>query len=166
MSFLRSNARYDGVCGVSMEALQEKSVDFEAICRKAGLKVTRQRLEIYQELVRSTDHPTAEALHRRLRRNLPNLSLDTVYRTLATFAHHGLISRVETAESLSRFEATFARHHHLICRRCGKISDFSWPHLDDVSLPPDVSDWGNIDSKNIVIYGICGQCLNELPEKI
>jgi len=148
-----------------MDSIQEKSVAFDEACRKAGLKVTRQRLEIYQELLRSTDHPTAEALHRRLRRNLPNLSLDTVYRTLATFAHHGLISRVETAESLCRFEATIARHHHLICRRCGKISDFFWPHLDEISLPPDISDWGSIDSKNVVIYGICSQCFNEPPGK-
>ncbi|OPY90659.1 MAG: Peroxide-responsive repressor PerR [Syntrophus sp. PtaU1.Bin208] len=144
-----------------METFQEKNVDFEEACRRAGLKVTRQRLEIYRELLSSTDHPTAEALHRRLRVKLPNISLDTVYRTLASFANHGLINRVETAESLSRFEATFTRHHHLICRQCGEISDFVWPLLDELSLPLDLRDWGTIDSKSVVIYGICKKCRDE-----
>ncbi len=134
---------------------------FEEACRGAGLKVTRQRLEIYCELLSSTDHPTAEALHRRLRLKLPNISLDTVYRTLASFANHGLINRVETAESLARFEATFTRHHHLICRCCGEITDFTWPLLDDISLPHELGNWGKIDSKSLVIYGICNNCLRK-----
>jgi len=144
-----------------MESLKEKSAAFDEVCRKAGLKVTSQRLEIYRELLLSTDHPTADVLHQRLRRKLPRISLDTVYRTLATFANSGLITRVETAESLSRFEATFTRHHHLICRQCGEISDFRWPFLDEVSLPGELGTWGEIDSKNVVIYGICNKCLDK-----
>jgi len=144
-----------------MESIEQKSAAFDEACRQAGLKVTRQRLEIYRELLLSTDHPTADALHRRLRRKLPRISLDTVYRTLATFANSGLINRVETAESLSRFEATFARHHHLICRQCGDISDFTWPLLDEISLPGELGSWGKIDSKSIIIYGICNHCLTK-----
>jgi Fur family transcriptional regulator, peroxide stress response regulator len=149
-----------------MDSIQEKSAAFDEACRKAGLKVTRQRLEIYRELLLATDHPTADALHQRLRRKLPRISLDTVYRTLATFANSGLINKVETAESLSRFEATFTRHHHLICRRCGEISDFTWPLLDEVSLPGDLGNWGKIESKNVVIYGICNNCLDKKSETI
>lgn len=149
-----------------MESLQEKIAVFERACRTAGLKVTHQRLEIYRELLLATDHPTAETLHQRLHGKLPGLSLDTVYRTLATLAGCGLIRRVETAESLSRFEAACSLHHHLICRRCGTISDFTWPVLDDISLPEGIGDWGKIDSRNVVIYGTCSQCLGQLSQNI
>ena len=91
---------------------------FQAACRSAGLKLTHQRLEIYRELTVAKDHPSAEALYQRLIQKIPTLSLDTVYRTLATFTRHGLAHRVETVESQARFDAKHERHHHAICSRC------------------------------------------------
>lgn len=141
-----------------MELLQEQLNAFEAACRKAGLKVTHQRLEVYRELLLAVDHPTAESLHHRLRGRLPTISLDTVYRTLATLAKHGLINRVETAESLSRFEVARIPHHHLICRECGEIVDFTWSLIDEAAIPAEISAWGKIDHKSLVIYGVCTRC--------
>ncbi|WP_240732021.1 Fur family transcriptional regulator [Geobacter sp. FeAm09] len=114
-----------------MDALAEQVRRFGDACRAAGLKLTHQRLEIFRELARSADHPSAEALHQRLRQKIPTLSLDTVYRTLATFARHGMITKVETVESQGRFEVTLAPHHHLICGRCNTIMDFQWPSMDE-----------------------------------
>lgn len=131
----------------------------EEALKAAGLRLTHQRLEIYRELVASCDHPSAETLYQRLRKRIPTLSLDTVYRTLATLAEQGLINRVETLESQARFEATSRRHHHLICRKCGKIADFQWPDIDSAALPQEISEWGRIDLKNVVIHGICRNCL-------
>lgn len=91
----------------------EKRALLEEACKNAGLRLTHQRLEIYRELVAACDHPSAETLHQRLRKRIPTLSLDTVYRTLATLAEQGLINRVETLESQAHFEATSRRHHHL-----------------------------------------------------
>ncbi len=138
--------------------LQQQLNRFEAACRQDGLKLTHQRMEIYRELAASTDHPNAEILHRRLTRKIPMLSLDTVYRTLTTLWKHGLIQKVETIESQARFEVVFKRHHHLICRHCREIMDFQWPSIDDVKLPDDLMHWGKIDSRNVVIYGICKHC--------
>lgn len=146
-----------------MELLHEQLHAFEAACRKVGLKVTHQRLEVYRELLMAADHPTAEALHHRLRGRLPTISLDTVYRTLATLAKHGLINRVETAESLSRFEVARIPHHHLICRECGEIVDFTWPLIDEAAFPEEITAWGKIDHKSVVVYGVCTRCL--LPKK-
>jgi len=139
--------------------LQEKLTAFESACREAGLRLTHQRLEIYRELAMADDHPSAEVLHQRLRRKIPTISLDTVYRTLATFQSHGLIRKVNTVESQARFEATGMRHHHLICRKCKEIMDFQWQLIDDVTLPEEISKWGRIDNKNVVVYGVCSKCL-------
>ncbi|MGV8075147.1 MAG: Fur family transcriptional regulator [Syntrophobacteraceae bacterium] len=141
------------------EPLRKQLTDFETACRNVGLKVTHQRQEIYRELLAATDHPTAEALHQRLRTKLTTISLDTVYRNLAVLVEHGLVNKVETPESLSRFEVAVSRHHHLICRKCGDIVDFTWSLIDEVVLPDEIGSWGMIDQKNVVVYGICKKCL-------
>jgi Fur family transcriptional regulator, peroxide stress response regulator len=139
--------------------LQENLKSFESACRKAGLRLTHQRLEVYRELSQSADHPSAEILHQRLRRTIPTLSLDTVYRTLATLAGHGLINKVDTIESQARFETTTDRHHHLICSRCKEIIDFQWHSIDATPLPEEIQGWGRIENKNVVVYGVCNKCL-------
>jgi Fur family peroxide stress response transcriptional regulator len=140
--------------------LEQKLRAFEQACRKVGLKLTHQRLEIFRELAVACDHPSAETLYKRLQKRMPTLSLDTVYRTLATFEKHHLITKVETVESQARFEADMDLHHHAICRQCGAITDFNWNSFDAVQLPKEISGWGRIDKKNITLHGICGKCAN------
>ncbi len=138
----------------------KKQLDvFVMACREKGIRLTPQRLEIFKELSKSTDHPPAEALHHRLILGMPTLSLDTVYRTLGTFSKLGLINKVETSESQAHFEVSYTQHHHLICRKCHEIIDFQWQHIDNASLPEEVHSWGRIDRKNIVVYGTCHKCL-------
>jgi Fur family transcriptional regulator, peroxide stress response regulator len=143
----------------SGQVVQKNFEEFADACKKAGLRLTHQRLEVYRELAQSTDHPSAENLHQRLRRKIPTISLDTVYRTLATLAGHGLINKVDTIESQARFEATIERHHHLICSTCKEIIDFQWRSIDVAPLPEEIKGWGRIDNKNVVVYGICSKCL-------
>lgn len=143
---------------ISQEELEQIMGTFTVACRTAGLKVTHQRTEIYRQLVATPDHPSAETLHKRLLPTLPTISLDTVYRTLTTLEQHGLVSRIQTAESQARFEAVFTPHHHLICSRCKQVYDFIWPEVDAVTMPDDVAQWGQINSKTIVMYGICNSC--------
>jgi Fur family peroxide stress response transcriptional regulator len=141
------------------EKAHESLVLFEAACRRASLRLTPQRREIYRELAISDDHPSVDMLHRRLSGRFPTLSLDTVYRTLATFARHGIIHKVETGESQARFEVALHRHHHLICRQCLEIIDFRWPVIDDAALPEACRSWGRIESCSVVAYGICRKCM-------
>lgn len=143
---------------ISQEELEQALDTFTVACRIAGLKVTHQRTEIYRQLVTLPDHPSAETLYKRLVPTLPTISLDTVYRTLTTLEQHGLVARIQTAESQARFEAVFTPHHHLICSHCKQVVDFTWPEVDAIALPEDVALWGRINSKTIVMYGICSTC--------
>ncbi len=139
----------------------EQQLAFQDACRKAGLRLTPQRLEIFRELAAAKDHPTAEILHQRLSWKMPSLSLDTVYRTLGTFASHGLINKVETVESQARFEVAQLLHHHLICQQCKEIIDFQWQFIDQAPLPDEVHAWGRVERRNLVAYGTCSKCLSE-----
>ena len=143
------------------EQLEQMMQQFIAACKNAGLKVTHQRTEIYRQLLLTPDHPSAETVHKRLQRTLPSISLDTVYRTLTTLEQHGLVSRIQTAESQARFEAVYVPHHHLICSRCKRVLDFHWPAIDTLDLPVDIEQWGRIGSKTIVMYGVCKTCTDQ-----
>lgn len=140
-------------------SLHEQMEMFQGACRQQNLRLTPQRLEIFKSLTQAADHPSAEQLYLRLHDKMPTLSLDTIYRTLSTFVQYGLVNRVETVESQARFEVAHARHHHLICERCKKIIDFDWAPIDQLDLPEEVQQWGKVYSKNVVIYGICKECL-------
>ena len=141
----------------SAEASEQLAV-FKEACRKAGLKVTRQRIAIFLELAASCSHPSAEAVYRGLQKKLPAISFDTVYRTLATFEKLGLITRIQTPESLARFEVETDNHHHIVCTRCGRITDFRWDLFNETQLPQNISDWGIIDRKNVTLQGVCSKC--------
>lgn len=132
--------------------------EFENACRKADLKVTHQRLEVYRELAEAYDHPSAETLYKRLIKKLPTLSLDTVYRTLATLEKHRLITKIQTMESQARYEAKMDKHHHAVCSRCGTITDFTWDLFDEVQVPKAIDGWGTVMKRSAVLEGICKAC--------
>lgn len=143
------------------QSLHSRFTDFEKFCRKKGLKMTHQRLEIYRELLTSKDHPTVEALFLRVRKRIPTISLDTVYRTLALLEEAGMTNRIQTSEGLTRFESDYGAHHHLICKKCQTIEDFTWKSFDTMLLPPELEAWGAIQTRNIVAEGICTACLKK-----
>lgn len=152
---------FEHVIGKLAMLTEEKLQAFEEVCRKVGLKITHQRLEIFKELLNSQDHPTVEKLYRRLQPKLPTISLDTVYRTLTTLEQHGLVSRVQSQESQARFEGKMEEHHHAICKKCGMITDFYWKFPDEEKLPREILNWGQIVKKSLTLHGLCEQCLQQ-----
>ena len=134
---------------------------FRRACSEAGLRTTHQRLKIYQALASSEDHPSAQMLFDALRRDLPTISLDTVYRTLTTFEAHGLARRVRATATLARFESSTTRHHHFICTACGVIIDFNWPAFDQNELPACACRLGSVRERSVTLSGICSRCLTE-----
>lgn len=137
----------------------QKLVDLEKIFRDAGLKMTHQRMMIYREILAAGDHPSVETLFSRVQQNIPTISIDTVYRTLAVLGEYGLISKIHTSAGHARFETESALHHHLLCTRCQRLTDFTWESLDGMPLPPEAAAWGRISGKKIVMEGICRECL-------
>ncbi len=131
---------------------------FQEACRRAGLRVTHQRLELYRELAGSAGHPSAEELHHRLRERIPTISLDTVYRTLATFEALGLVRRISSPDHVARYDANPLPHHHLVCVRCRSIEDFSWPAVDELELPPGAAGWGLVQGVRAEVWGVCSAC--------
>ncbi|WP_027000416.1 Fur family transcriptional regulator [Eisenibacter elegans] len=94
-----------------------------------GLKVTQQRIVIYEALCALGTHPTAEELWAEVRPRNPSISLGTVYKTLDTFAEVGLIQKVPTANHIVRYEANLTQHNHIYCTNTQEIIDFEHEEL-------------------------------------
>jgi Fur family peroxide stress response transcriptional regulator len=135
-----------------------KIADFEQLCRKAGLKVTPQRLEIYKELVKSKEHPSANMLWRKVRKTFPNISLDTVNRTLLTLSKIGAAFVVEGSGDVKRFDGGMENHQHFRCTQCHRIIDFHHELFDSIALPPELENSFLIVRKTIYLEGICRYC--------
>lgn len=131
----------------------------EEIYRGLGLKLTHQRLEILHELAIAKDHPSAEDVYKRVKPRIPPISFDTVYRTLALFERRGVIARVHHLYDRTRYDPNTSKHHHMVCIRCKKIQDFSWPALDGMEIPEETEGWGEIQGKYLELRGVCRECL-------
>lgn len=131
---------------------------FAVLCRKHGIVATHQRTEIYRELAGTTEHPSAEAIYKRVRARIPAISLDTVYRTLRLLESKGVISRAGFTGDRTRFDANTDRHHHFLCTDCGLIGDFYSAALDRFSVPPGVREIGCVDGVYVELRGRCRKC--------
>lgn len=91
--------------------------------RRAGLKLTAQRLAIVRELAADPTHPTAQELYDRLRVSQPGMSFATVYNTLDALAAAGLCAALSLSPGASRFDPNMHAHHHAVCDACGLVRD-------------------------------------------
>jgi Fur family peroxide stress response transcriptional regulator len=143
---------------IETKKLERRMRGFSEVCRRSGVKATHQRTEIYRELARTKEHPDAETIYARVRKRIPAMSLDTVYRTLRLLEEKKIVSRVGSLGERTRFDANTDRHHHFICKHCGYIGDFYNEELNDVSIPNDVEAMGTVISVHVELRGICKTC--------
>jgi len=143
---------------VSAKELQRRIEGFTALCRAEGLKVTHQRTEIYRELARTDEHPDALAIYRRVRRRIPSISFDTVYRALRLLENKGVIRRVGTPADSAQFDANRETHHHFVCSACGAVRDFRCTAFDALEAPAAARQIGTPDSLRVEVRGVCAAC--------
>ncbi len=131
---------------------------FLETCRQNRLKITPQRVAIFQTLSGVKTHPTADEIFQMMKKELAHISFDTVNRTLLTFAAIGVVEVVEIFGGAKRFDPDVSNHHHLYCLQCGGIIDFDEPSYDDLDLPETLPNGFHVISKRVVLKGVCAAC--------
>lgn len=101
-----------------------KSEDYRAKLRDKGLRVTPQRLAVFEAVDLLRDHPTAEEVSQFIRKKHPEIALGTVYKTLETLVDKDILMRVKTDSGLLRYDAVKENHHHIYCALCDRIEDY------------------------------------------
>lgn len=138
--------------------LRERLDECAAALREAGVRVTPQRLAIFEAAVHAAGHPDVETVFGAVRRRLPTVSLDTVYRTLHLFAEVGLLSLVGQSGERTRFDTNTRPHHHFVCTCCGAMQDFEAAAYDGLDLPPPAAGLGRVQSAHVELRGLCSRC--------
>jgi Fur family peroxide stress response transcriptional regulator len=138
--------------------LPQKLQAFEAKCRQAGLKITPQRIAVYKSLLETDEHPSAETVFQKVRQVFPNISLDTVNRTLLTLAEIGTAFIVEGSGEAKRFDGNLEAHQHFKCIKCKRVIDFHHKPFDNISTPKTINGRFTVLRKTVYFEGICDLC--------
>jgi Fur family ferric uptake transcriptional regulator len=134
-------------------------VDTAAVLRAAGQKVTPQRMLILGCVRHAEGHLTASQILQDVRRSYPYIDASTVYRTLASAKELRLVSETNLGSGDNLFEWLGAhRHHHLICRSCGAVSELAEEHMDALSSTLEHETGFKPDLDHIAIFGTCRAC--------
>ncbi len=134
------------------------------VARRAGVKLTHQRLEIFKELAGTDAHPDADTLFRAVRQRMPTVSVDTVYRTLWMLHDLGLVTTLGPERNGVRFDANLDQHHHYVCTRCGLVRDFDSDDLNALEVPDTVKVLGSVSDAHVEVRGVCASCQTERPD--
>lgn len=129
----------------------------------AGIKRSKQRDAIMNNLISRTDHPTAESIYISVRKEYPNISLGTVYRNLSLLVDMGHVIKVPCEDGSVHFDGRVMPHYHFQCTCCKKIYDIEI--TDDLknnehSFLNSINQVfeGDIEGSTSFFYGKCGVC--------
>ena len=128
-----------------------------ALLRDDGFKITPQRTAIVDYLLRTEDHPSAELIHKVVRRKYPMVSLSTVYKTLELLREKKLVNEIEV-EGEARFDAHTDEHINLVCVSCGKIEDVDEDLLKEIQIKAAKKSKYIILQSSFELSGYCSLC--------
>lgn len=129
-----------------------------SIFKEKKLKLTPQRLAVYNYLINTTAHPSADTIYTDIHVQYPTMSLATVYKALKTLVEVGLIQEINVGEGNFRYDANSFPHPHLQCLKCGKVDDFLNFTLDDLNASAQNHTDYKIVSSKVYFYGYCKNC--------
>jgi len=125
--------------------------------------VTPQRLAVLDALDSLPDHPNAETIYQAVRRQVPAISFNTVYKTLEVFCQKGLALKVNPLHEVARYDRVTREHAHLICRGCHRITDLEVQPPPLTYLSPEMLNGFLPEQQRLTIWGLCRDCQESKP---
>ncbi len=125
--------------------------------RERGYKLTSQRLEIISLLARDITHPGAGDIFKKVRKRVPQISMSTVYYTLDMLKTAGLLRELEFYDRDNRYDVNVSNHINLICKKCGKISDFPGDAPFSSQMVNEKTGFQPVEMR-FEYYGYCKEC--------
>lgn len=115
-----------------MFELFKMNLNFRDKLKEKGLKVTPQRVAIFEAVIALDNHPTADDIIAFIKTNHPNISVGTVYKVLDTYVENQLLYKVKTEKDIMRYDPHLNNHHHLYCSETERIEDFEDEKLNEI----------------------------------
>jgi Fe2+ or Zn2+ uptake regulation protein len=120
----------------------------------SGIRLTKQREEVFAMLLQNSDHPTAAELFVRAKRPMPSISLATIYNCLEALVASSLVKEVNLGRAPTRYCANLLEHSHFYCESCQAISDVETAFGRAWNLPPGFV----VFQAEVSLRGLCPRC--------
>lgn len=147
--------------GMAMDAAVER---FRDLLSEQGYRVTPQRLAIYEALVSSKKHPSADELYEQVKQQYPMISPATVYNTLQLLVKMGMASELGFPGE-TRYDGNPHVHVNILCVRCHQIFDIEDQMAEEIfSRIKDKSDFILLGQRH-EFFGICRSCQNDAAKR-
>lgn len=139
--------------------MKEKEA-FREFLRKKGLRVTKEREAILEEVVSRKGHFDMEELHLALMKNTPRVSRASIYRTLPLLLESGILEEVERTDKHAHYEHTsgLPHHDHMLCVSCGRVIEFYSESLERLQERLCRERGFQGASHTLEIKGYCKKC--------
>jgi len=148
-----------------------KSASSDPLLREAleasGQRFTEQRAAVFRYLAHTDVHPTADEVFLSVRRDLPGISLATVYKSLETLVGCGLAVKLTYADNSARYDGRTDPHHHARCVVCDRVMDLTGD-ISDSELHSLGTSGFTVTGYRLELSGYCSECrLSEVgPEPV
>lgn len=131
--------------------------------RSSGYKFTGQRGAVLDVLLRhSGHHLSTDEIFNYVKADHPEIGIATVYRTLTLLQKIGVVIKLDLDDGLSRYELSREnedhRHHHLICSKCGSVSEVEDDLLESLEAQILLKNGFLVTDHRVKFYGICSKC--------
>lgn len=129
--------------------------------KKEVRKRSKQREAILKVLKRTKIHPPAEWIYREVKKEIPSISLGTVYRNINLLQSMGEVSVINCEGNGGRYDGNTLLHYHITCQNCGKISDIEGILFDEIEEKVAEVTGYRVITHCIGFQGICPECNRE-----
>ena len=126
--------------------------------KSKGLKLTPQRIAVYEYLLGTKGHPSAEIIYLALIEKFPTMSLATVYKSLKTLCKVELVQELNLGEGNFRYDAIIEDHAHFQCNRCNVVLDLMNVPTEKVMDAVSKNQTFHIESSKLYFFGTCMEC--------
>ena len=127
--------------------------------REQGFRLTPQRMAVLKVIIGNREHLSVEQIYERVKADFPMTSLATIYKTLAVLKEMGEVLEINLSTDGARYDGNNPHPHpHLICIKCGSITDVDMTGLDGLPRKVAQKTGYRIVSHQFDFFGICPQC--------
>jgi Fur family peroxide stress response transcriptional regulator len=119
---------------------------------------TSQKQAIFDFVITSKTHPTADEVFQAVQRKLPTIGFATVYRNLAALAKEGKIKEVQFVDKKKRYEGNTHQHQHFICTACNRIIDMELTALLNIEDAVQKMQCHQVEDYKLELMGVCASC--------
>ena len=143
--------------------MHDGMIALKMVLKKNGYKLTSQRKATLETILENQGkHLSTEEIFVEVKKTNPRIGLATVYRTLLLLEELGILIKHNFEDGRNRYELGHPEqdhdHHHLICLKCGEVSEVKEDLLDSLEEIIDKNYGFKVANHKVKFYGYCKEC--------